>query len=365
MEGFVSKARHATHVMFISIMVGANLATILLLWLTCLSTHVDPITHPRLSQAGLLFPVFLFIDILFLVAWFIISWKHALLPVIGVLCCWNFVRDYVPVNFTPEAPAESHRILSFNVANFTKDHSCNIDGWESMRYITSSNADIVFLQECPQSSDIFKTLSRDMKTKGYQVRSYAGLTIFSKSNFVGENVYEKYINAGNGSFACLVNLQGDTVLLVNNHLQSNAISIEEKNEYSNAITKYDRDRMTASGRILLSRLSNAAAKRAEQVNSLCMLIKEYEKYDIILAGDLNDTPVSYTCQQLSRHLKSSFVESGNGMGISFNRKAFPVRIDHIYVSKTFETHSTHIDKSIKSSDHRPIITNIYKSNKTN
>ena len=365
MKGIFSKVRHGAHVMLLSIMVGANIATMMLLWFTCLSTYLDPATHPRLSQAGLLFPVFLLIDLLFLAAWLIVSWKHALLPVIGVLCCWNFVREYVPVNLGPKPPAESYRIMSFNVANLVDDPSCNIDGQESMHYITSSDADIVFLQECPQNRDVFKKLKREMKKLGYQARSYSGLTIFSKYDFVGKNVYEKNIDAGNGSFACMINLQGDTVLLVNNHLQSNAISIEEKNEYSNAITQYDKDRMSASGRILLSRLSNAAAKRAEQVNSLCTLTKEYEKYGIILAGDLNDTPVSYTCQQLSKHLKSSYVESGNGLGISFNRKGFPVRIDHIYVSETFETFSTHIDRSIKSSDHLPIITNIYRGNKTN
>ena len=57
-ETFTSKVKRGAHVMLVSIMAGANIATIILMWATCLSTLLPPAVHPRLSQAGLLFPVF-------------------------------------------------------------------------------------------------------------------------------------------------------------------------------------------------------------------------------------------------------------------------------------------------------------------
>jgi endonuclease/exonuclease/phosphatase family metal-dependent hydrolase len=116
--------------------------------------------------------------------------------------------------------------------------------------------------------------------------------------------------------------------------------------------------MEASGRILLSRLSQAAAKRSRQTDIVCSLVDKYKDYGIIIAGDFNDTPISNTYQRISKTMKCAFRDSGNGVGISFSLKGFPVRIDHIFVSKEMKTSSTIVDNKIESSDHHPIITHI-------
>ena len=362
-ETFTSKVKHGAQVMLVSIMAGANIATIILMWATCLSTLLSPAIHPRLSQAGLLFPVFLGLDILFLLAWLIVSWKWMLLPIMGILGCWNYTREYFPINPFDNAPTESHKILSFNVASLSNDSANGFNGWKSVEYIAECDADIVFLQECPQSGKIYTTLKHKMDSLGYKMQSDGALFIYSKWPFAGEPVYKKSLTYGNGSFACLINLDGDTTLLINNHLQSNAISLEEKSAYGDALENYDQEKMKASGKVLLSRLSTAAAKRSEQADTVCDLITRYSQYPTIVAGDMNDTPISYTYQKIAKLLDNAFAKSGNGLGISYSQKGFPVRIDHIFVSKDLATSSTHIDGNIKSSDHRPIVTRVYKSAK--
>lgn len=362
-ETFTSKVKHGAHVLLVSIMAGANIATIILMWATCLSTLLPPAVHPRLSQAGLLFPVFLGLDILFLLAWLIVSWKWIALPVMGILACWNYTRDYCPFNPFDQAPAESCKILSFNVASLSNDSANGFNGRKSVEYIANSNADIIFLQECPRSGAVFSSLKHKMDSLGYNAQYDGGLHIFSKWPFIGKPVYKKSISFGNGSLACLIDMDGDTTLLVNNHLQSNAISLEEKNAYGDAIEQYDKEKMKASGKILLSRLSTAAAKRAEQADSVCAIVERHGKHTIIVAGDMNDTPISYTYQRIASLLDNAFAKSGNGLGISYSQKGFPVRIDHIFVSSNLATHSTRIDGNIQSSDHRPITTRVYKSAK--
>lgn len=363
-ESFTSKVKHGAHVMLVSIMAGANIATIILMWATCISTLISPAIHPRLSQAGLLFPVFLGLDLLFLMAWLIVSWKWMLLPIVGILGCWNYTREYCPVNPFDDAPTEnSYKILSFNVAGLSNDSANGFNGWKSTKYIAESDADIIFLQECPQSGKVFNTLKHKMDSLGYMMQFNGSLHIYSKWPFVGEPVYKKSSTHGNGSFACLISLGGDTTLLMNNHLQSNAITPEEKNAYGDAIEHYDQEKMKASGKILLSRLSMAAAKRAEQADTVCNLITRYKQYTAIVAGDMNDTPISYTYQKIAKLLCNTYAEGGNGLGISYSQKGFPVRIDHIFVSDNLETVSTYIDSNTKSSDHRPIVTRVYKSAK--
>lgn len=358
-----SKVRHGVHVMFVSALAGANIATLLLLWFTCLSTHLDPAVHPRISQAGLLFPVFLGIDLLFILIWAIVSCRWILLPLMGIFFCWNYVKDYCPINWSRDTVEKTVKVMSFNVAGFANEPENGFEGWKTMEYVSRSGADVIFLQECPSAGVIFNHLSQRMDSLGYHCRFLGGVRIYSKGPFVGETLHSDVSNLGNGSYACLANIGGDTVLLINNHLQSNAISQQEKTDYGNAIEQYDKEKMTTSGRLLLSRLTNAAKQRAEQTDKLCELIKKYEKYSMIVGGDLNDTPISYTYQEVSKQLNNVFAESGRGLGISFIRKGFPVRIDHLFVSRDFVVQDTYIDDTICSSDHRPIITQVYKSAK--
>lgn len=363
LDDIKSKVRRVMRVMLVSILAGANIATVVLLWLLCLSTHLEPTIHPRVSQAGLLFPVFLGINLLFILVWCIVSWRWTLLPTLGIAACWSYVSDYCPINFEADVPKTSYTVLSFNVAGFINEPENDFDAWKSLDYITTSGADVIFLQECPKSGTIFTHLKHKMDSLGYHDREEGGLHIFSKWPFFGKNRYIGASSQGNGTLACFAIINGDSIMLVNNHLQSNSISQQEKNEYGNAMEHYDKDKMTASGRLLLSRLTRAASKRAEQTEVLCELIKENEKYSMIVGGDMNDTPISYTFQRISRLLKNAFTESGTGMGISFNKKGFPVRIDHIFISRDLKTHGTRIDNEIRSSDHYPIITRVYKSAK--
>ena len=56
--------RNALERILRGVLVGANLGTILLLWMSVLSTYLPPDLFPRLSLAGLAFPVFLVANIL-------------------------------------------------------------------------------------------------------------------------------------------------------------------------------------------------------------------------------------------------------------------------------------------------------------
>jgi endonuclease/exonuclease/phosphatase (EEP) superfamily protein YafD len=76
-------------------------------------------------------------------------------------------------------------------------------------------------------------------------------------------------------------------------------------------------------------------------------------YPIIVAGDFNDTPVSYSYRKISKGLKDAFVTSGKGMGPTYREFIFPLRIDYLLhhpsiSSSGFTTHD------VRFSDHRPI-----------
>jgi endonuclease/exonuclease/phosphatase family metal-dependent hydrolase len=82
---------------------------------------------------------------------------------------------------------------------------------------------------------------------------------------------------------------------------------------------------------------------------------ENSPYPVILCGDLNDTPVSYTYRQLIKTgLKDAFTESGRGYGNTYNGYLPKIRIDYIFASADyFELYNYHILQT-SFSDHFPV-----------
>jgi endonuclease/exonuclease/phosphatase family metal-dependent hydrolase len=102
-------------------------------------------------------------------------------------------------------------------------------------------------------------------------------------------------------------------------------------------------------------MRQAYIQRAEQVDILAKHIQS-SPYPVIVCGDFNDTPVSYTYNKLSKNLQDAFVESGSGIGNTF-RGNFPyVRIDYVLYSPSLKLHHYHTEK-VNWSDHFPVMTN--------
>jgi endonuclease/exonuclease/phosphatase family metal-dependent hydrolase len=105
---------------------------------------------------------------------------------------------------------------------------------------------------------------------------------------------------------------------------------------------------------LLKKLSEATVIRSKQADVLLETIRGLKGKKLVLCGDFNDSPISYTHHTLCDDLQDAFVESGNGLGISYNRNRMYFRIDHILASKDLGVYGCRVDDSIEASDHYPI-----------
>ena len=106
--------------------------------------------------------------------------------------------------------------------------------------------------------------------------------------------------------------------------------------------------------MLIRKLAEASAIRAVQADSIARLVAGYKGGGVIVCGDFNDSPISYTHRVVGEGLNDAFVESGNGFGISYNQNHFYFRIDNILLSKNLKSYRCTVDNTIKSSDHYPI-----------
>ena len=343
-----------------SLFLGANIFTILLLWACCFSTFISTSEHPRLSLLGLVFPFFLLANLAFVLFWIIFKFRLTWIPLLGILIIWGYVQDYFPMHLHKSEKSEhALKIITYNVGGAKDNDMRN----EIIEYCRNANADVLCFQE-----NFFLFLDRPnvrsaLDSLNYQMMKNGGLCILSKYPIVSDPIPINYPTRSNHSLACMIEYQGDTILVINNHLESTHLSPEEKTDIKEIIEDPNHKNVEEKGRLYGNKLSEAARFRGAQTDTICAMIDKYKNYSIIVCGDFNDTPISYTYQKINSLLNNAFRESGKGVGISYNKKGFYVRIDHLFHSKDWRSFDTRIDSHIQASDHYPLVSFIQKNTK--
>ena len=337
-----------------------NLCMVVLLLICAYSPYIDPVAHPVVSCAGLAFPAFLIVNLLFFIFWLVVYRKYALLSLLGFIGSAGAVRTYMPVNlFASDVPEGAIKVLSYNTMAFEMDRPHTKDNPNPvLEYLGNSNADIICLQEYIvggrlKKKDVDYAL-RDYPYKHYyKVSGSNGLGCYSRFPILSAQPVE-YASRNNGSVAYTIDVKGDTLLVINNHLESNKLTERDKEVYRDMMKDPDKTKVSQGSRLLMGKLAEASAIRAPQADSIARLIADYKGGGVIVCGDFNDSPISYAHRVIGEQLDDAFVQSGNGLGISYNQNHFYFRIDHILLSKNLKSYRCTVDNTIKSSDHYPI-----------
>ena len=116
----------------------------------------------------------------------------------------------------------------------------------------------------------------------------------------------------------------------------------------------EKEKVKSGARLLVRKLAEASAIRAPQADTIAKEIASSRHPSIIVCGDFNDTPISYTHRVIAQNLNDAFTQSGRGLGVSYNQNKFYFRIDNILISKNLQSYNCTVDQSIKESDHYPI-----------
>ena len=344
--------------LFVTLIAGANVCTILILWAVCASSWLSPVLYPRIAQAGLLMPIALGANIAFVLLWLLIDLKGLLLPILGMAPVYGFCLDYYPLNLSLHKPVsdsvETLRVATFNCDGWKVKDST--DGqWNAPQLLHEMNADILCLQECFK---VPKDMEGTLQELGYTYQKNQNAVICSRHPFVGDSIPIGRTGSKNSALACRVQVGGDTVTVIDVHLECTHIPQGERIALGEHLHTHNRDSIEKSGRLILGFLSESAGTRARQVNKVDSLIAAHEGENIILCGDFNDTPISNSYQKIGKRLTNCFRESGRGAGWTYVLPGFWVRIDHIFVSSQWESHDTHVVRKYRASDHYPILTTL-------
>ena len=301
------------------ILLGINAVAALLLFLSAFSPSIDPHVHPVVSSMGLLFPVFLLVNVFFLIFWAVVYRRFILFPLLALLVCWGSVRTYFPINcFGGDAPEGAIKIVSYNTRAFgeMKPHTKEQPN-EVLTYLQNSDADIICLQEYIFGGKL-KKKDIDYALRGYRYKHYQslgkglnGLGCYSRYPILSATPI-LYKGTRNGSVAYRIKVGEDTLLVINNHLESNKILKSDVKTYQEMIDAPSKENLFAGGRKIWGKVAEATKIRAKQADVLVETIRNSNEKSVVVCGDFNDTPISYTHHVLCDELQDAFVETGNG-----------------------------------------------------
>jgi len=227
----------------------------------------------------------------------------------------------------------------------TYDWIPNIKKDTIINYINQEDADIICIQEF-YNDNKKPHLNYKFSHVGYRSdKNQLGLAIYSK--FPQINKSNIIIDNNNICIYSDIKIKKDTIRVYNMHLASNWFKQTDYSFINNPKKETVKDGVSG----IIERMKISYKKRADEA---CVIRKNIEKspYKIILCGDFNDTPVSYSYRNIKKDLKDSFYMCGNGIGTSFV-KIPALRIDYIMHDHSLNSFN-YQKKDIVLSDHYPI-----------
>jgi endonuclease/exonuclease/phosphatase family metal-dependent hydrolase len=304
---------------------------------------------------------------IFILLFLLIRFKVASLYFIfSLIIGYSHLRNTFAINFSKEIKEDAITVLNYNVRVFNvyehlrdKKHELPKN---QIKWVAEHEADIKCFQEYynEPNSDIYNTSYKLGKQKGYysfihttttnRIKAQFGLAIFSKYKIVNKGVIDYLKRTNNDVIFVDIKIKNDTIRVYNAHLQS--LSIEEGEIESIYTEKPKRKKDLIR---LKNRFKVGFVERSKQVD---MLFKHIEscKYPVILCGDFNDLPYSYTYHKIDELLENSFVDAGFGFGFTHNGGIPFLRIDNqFYSAEKFKAYNFKVEKSVVYSDHYPLV----------
>lgn len=324
-----------------------------------LSSQVSPEKFWVAGFVALSIPILLILNLLLLIFYLFRGRVWFLFPLIALLLGYRYLQASFSINFDDEPVAERFSLLNYNVRVFNSYahlQNENNTGKSMINWVVENNADIKCLQEFYNegNSAVYNTFFRISQGKKYNAHiqpslinkagAQFGLAIFSKFPMIakGEVLLEND-RQQHAIYADLL-IGEDTIRVYNIHLQSMSIDENKFSEFERAKENYTN---------VARKLKYGFINRARQIDNLISHIRECP-YRLIVCGDLNDIPYSYTYHSLKEYLCNAFEEAGNGLGFSYNGKLFFLRIDNQFYSNGLEAKSFKTYREVPYSDHYPM-----------
>lgn len=311
--------------------------------------HISPADSSIMTFLALSLPILLLLCAITSVYWIIRFRFWVWVPLIAILINWNYLNCIIQNPFRERAipkTAETLKISTYNIGRFGKDSS----GFNARRiafFMGHTQIDVICFQEFAE----FKELTADSLHRIFNIWEYSLIPQAEDGeNILPLAVYSKYPildsqlitfpYTPNSSMWFDIQVNEKVIRIFNCHLQTTGIN-QSKDNLDNVVYGY----------------SNNDIIRAQQAQTISALIKE-SPYPVLVAGDFNTPPSSYSYRTVKCELKDGFRSAGYGYAYTYRYFKRLLRIDYILHSPELTAVDYYSPDLDYSSDHNPVIMEI-------
>ncbi len=342
------------------IITWVNIVAAISLLLSYLAVIINPEKIVLPAYFGLAYQYLLLINIIFIIVWGVKLKKEVLISTVAILLGLTHMNNYI--QFGKKKTGEfDFSVTSYNVRLFNRWEENDKTEVQIIALLEQALPDIICFQEFYPTYGVrnveftfVDALDPDyhfhMKLLDDSGKKSPGILTISKYPIIATG---DIVLPGSTSLTIYsdIVIGTDTIRVYNNHLQSFRLKRMEHSLIEEFADRSDSGRINKI-KILSNSLKKGFVERAEQ----SIIVKENinnSPYPVIVCGDFNDTPVSFSYRKIRKGLEDAFVDAGTGAGFTYKDKYPSNRIDYILFDNTFKCEGFDLTR-VNYSDHYPI-----------
>jgi endonuclease/exonuclease/phosphatase family metal-dependent hydrolase len=333
-----------------------NIVVGVLFLLACCNAFLHPDKWWLVALLAFFFPLFLIILVVFLIFWIFVRPHYILISLICLLAGWKNIHAFIGFNPTSHdfthKDSSSIRILTWNVRSWdeftTKKIGASHHRIPMLELVGKQNADILCFQEFYEPADTSRSniryiqkqlqfpyffFSRDFHSHSNKYET--GVIIFSKFPIVSSSqtfFKSDIIQKTESLIAADINVNGNIIRVFTTHLQS--VLFKQKDFRNVEIVRNAEDSILQASRSLAKKLKDALGLRGYQADTVRRQL-DASPFPLVICGDFNDVPNSYTYFHIRGNLQDAFIAKGFGIGRTYIHISPTLRIDYILPSHDF------------------------------
>ncbi len=360
--------------------ISANVIVVLFYLAACLVPYINAGKSWFIAMLGLIFPLLFVVIFFFLIYWILRRSNWGWVCLAALLLSWKQVAAmfsfHFPKKFTESKSPNTLRVFTWNLSSW--GGSNRSDGKkadyqdEMLEVIKESNADVLCLQEYVylKEKKIRDTIPPALLERGYKfsyfVQTHYTYHIYKSTIITAVAILSKYPITDTAHFFynyddfaepiiyADIKMNDKKIRIFSTHLQS--VMFEDSHYQALRDLKNPSKASIAGSKAIAYRLRNAYVKRAGQAELINRKVKE-SPYPVLVCGDFNDVPNSYSYFTARGDLQDAFLEKGSGFGKTLRIISPTLRIDYILADKKFGVKQFH-KTVVPYSDHYPILADL-------
>ncbi|WP_319505464.1 endonuclease/exonuclease/phosphatase family protein [Bacteroides graminisolvens] len=311
-----------------------------------LSECLSPEEFSLSPVLALLLPMLLVANVCFLIYWLVRCYYWSIFPIAALVMSISYISRVYQVKWNDVKVSDSSvsvKLATYNVHSFGKEtdgYSCK----KIAQYMDENSVDIICFQEFVDNDQftvdsikhVFTTWR--YKTIVPHTEKVLPLAVFSKYPIISSQLV-MYPDSRNCTLICDVLIGKKQVRLFNNHLQTTNMS--------------SRNSMDDTDYTMQTLIANAT-KRGRQAEALQHMVMN-SPHQVLVCGDFNDVPSSYTYRMARGKLKDGFQTAGQGYAYTYRYYKRMLRIDYIFHSESLQGIDYYSPNQELCSDHNPVI----------